>query len=838
MKITDISLGFKKNETIHCGLSRGDYPFFKSIRLKDNTNTKVIVHCTEAERRLTPESVIREFVGDSKIVYEIEKKTNVRSSKIIEVKSNKDKFVEYLRVNNIDYDDGIFEKLKMIEDELDVGSSTNCRSFTLLKMSLRGAIGIKEGTGRDDFEIDFTKYADGLIAFTGNIGSGKSTTLENCHPYARLLSRSGKLQDHFYLKDSYRKLIYVDDEGTYYSIEILIDGKTKNGKVKYLVSAGKDINDLEPIPECDGNSDTYEKWVDDTFGPIELFLRTCFFAKEATKGIPDIAETTKGQKKELFTSLIGIDGLGRISEASKKISSALSREMDSIDARIEEIDFDSIEKNYIETLEKDRELQGNLKEQKTYLKAILKESEAKKVEAESSIPNTETLERMKSMFAEQSKQKRTIETYELKKAKYEDIKEVFSVIENKRNSLTELKGEKMSKELKFEKGKVKLDEIKSSISNLKSNIKAFKESHILALTKSVCPTCGKPLEEHKEEELKDEIKENKSALKKLERELEKAEKSLEETKPVVDALESEYVESKKKIDAETNELKEIEATVYGYNLKDIEKEEAEYTFVKSFFDDEKYHKLCEDISKLEAEIKKRTGNARSEIEKLESLIAESESQLTHVEFDLDHINLEIGNYEAKLEMLNTDREIQKKLKADFKRKSIEVEQYDIITKAFSKNGIQALELEAMAPEIAGITNSILSSAYGDRFKISFETLREGSNHNLIEDFTIMVEDTSTGTSRPLEWLSSGETVWIKEALYNAFTIERQRTTGFTFKTRFLDESDGSLDSSARMKYLNMIESAHREGDVNHTVIITHSQELKDLIPQQIHFSRD
>lgn len=836
MNIKDISLGFNRNETIHVGLTKGSYPFYKSVKLKPNTNTKVIIHCTEADKKLVPESIIREFVGNSKIVYEVEKKTNVRSKKITEVKDNKDKFIEYLNVNNIECEEGLLDKLREIEDNLEINSASRSRSFTLLKMSLRGAIGIHEGTGKEEFELDFTKYADGLIALTGSIGSGKSTTIENCHPYPRLMTRNGKLQDHFYLKDSYRKLLYVDDDGTYYSIEMLIDGRA-NGKVKYLVYTGKDLDNLEAVPECDGNSDSYEKWVNETFGPVELFLRTCFFAKETTKGIPDIAETTKGQKKELFTSLIGIDGLDKIYNAAKLKCSELSNKVDKIEAKFDDIDFDSIENNYNETLSKNRALLNNMKEQKSVLKAIIKEADAKKTELEALVPSTDTLDRMKDMFSAQKKQKAIIDRYEANIELYEKIKSEFHVMKSLKETVTELKGEFISKDLKLSKVKSKESELKSVIKNSESNINAFKKSHLLELKKSVCPTCGMPLEEHKEEELKAEMKANKSELKKLEKELEKARKSLEELSPELESAQKGYDDAKTAYDDAENEYKSSIPSS-DIDLKDIEREEAEYTFVKSQFDLDKFNKLKDDINKLEDAINDRSSKAESEILKLEGILVESESKLTHVEFEIDRLISDISSYETKLDILNTDKEVQKKLREEHEVLVRESEQYDVIAKAFHKNGIQALELEAMAPEIAGITNSILASAYGDRFKISFETLRTGSSGQLIEDFSIMVEDTSTGTVRPLEWLSSGETVWIKEALYNAFTIERQRTTGFTFRTRFLDESDGSLDSSARMKYLNMIESAHKEGEVNHTVIITHSQELKDLIAQQINFSKN
>jgi exonuclease SbcC len=73
-------------------------------------------------------------------------------------------------------------------------------------LKLRGAIGIWKGLGLDEIEIDFTVFEPGLVTITGKNGNGKSTILENLHPFRTMVSRSGSLESHFYLKDSHRIL--------------------------------------------------------------------------------------------------------------------------------------------------------------------------------------------------------------------------------------------------------------------------------------------------------------------------------------------------------------------------------------------------------------------------------------------------------------------------------------------------------------------------------------------------------------------------------------------------------------------------------------------------------
>ena len=106
----------------------------------------------------------------------------------------------------------------------------------------------------------------------------------------------------------------------------------------------------------------------------------------------------------------------------------------------------------------------------------------------------------------------------------------------------------------------------------------------------------------------------------------------------------------------------------------------------------------------------------------------------------------------------------------------------------------------------------------------------------IDDFIINVFDSRSGRMKRLDLLSKGEGTLIKQSLYYAFSVIRARRTGFCFKTRFLDEADGALDSDTRVKYLKMIEIAHKMCNATQTILITHSQEIKEIVDQKIELS--
>jgi DNA repair exonuclease SbcCD ATPase subunit/predicted MPP superfamily phosphohydrolase len=163
-------------------------------------------------------------------------------------------------------------------------------------------------------------------------------------------------------------------------------------------------------------------------------------------------------------------------------------------------------------------------------------------------------------------------------------------------------------------------------------------------------------------------------------------------------------------------------------------------------------------------------------------------------------------------------------------------EWDLLRRAFGPDGIQALELDALAPGIADDTNSRIKAAYGDRFKIEFRTTRiagTGSKTKQVEDFSILVHDTEKGNVGLLENKSGGEFSEIKRALYDSFTAMRAKNANFRFLTRFLDEADGALDSASRTNYCRMLEADHESGKYRNTIIITHSDEVKAMISQKI-----
>ena len=195
--------------------------------------------------------------------------------------------------------------------------------MNVLKLKLRGAIGIKRGIGLEEVEIDFTQFRPGIVLFVGDNGKGKSTVIDNMHSFRRLASKDGPLASHFYLKDSYRILTF-EYEGEIYESKILIDG-ISGASEAYLYKAG--------VPVNDGKLTTYDKAITNLLGSEELFFNSSFSAAEK-KGI---AGLKPAERRNLFYELLNLLSYEKYCDISKLSLKELEIRQSSLEGEIKSL---------------------------------------------------------------------------------------------------------------------------------------------------------------------------------------------------------------------------------------------------------------------------------------------------------------------------------------------------------------------------------------------------------------------------------------------------------------------------------------------------------------------
>jgi exonuclease SbcC len=292
--------------------------------------------------------------------------------------------------------------------------------------------------------------------------------------------------------------------------------------------------------------------------------------------------------------------------------------------------------------------------------------------------------------------------------------------------------------------------------------------------------------------------------------------------------------------SEDDELERIGRDQAFYNV-----EEARETVRKAEAATSRIESMTERLSQIETELaelltKRDTAKAgiddaideryttmKAELEQTRSDHADLREQSARYASELDSFRKQIAGLE------DLESELKERRQAVYKKRD-DAEEWAYLQKACGPDGIQALELDALAPSISDVANGILESAYGARFIVQFQTTKMSSDgKKQLEDFLIQVYDTEHGTEQELSTLSGGESVWIKRAIYDAFGIIRDRNTGLRFLTSFQDETDGALDPEAKEAYARMLHAAHKQAGRSHTILITHSREVQELVGQRI-----
>lgn len=192
-----------------------------------------------------------------------------------------------------------------------------------LLLRLRGAIGIRDGLGLDEIEIKFSGFSPGLISIVGENGSGKTTILDNMHPFLELPSRNGSLSDHFFLRDSFREF-HFELNGKQYRSYIVIDART--GKTEaYFYAGGRPLND--------GRISTYKSEVEKLLGSPEVFFNSVFVAQ----GASGVTSLTASKRKDLFFELLGLQIYDRYVQYSKCRGDELEKEVAAKKALLDQV---------------------------------------------------------------------------------------------------------------------------------------------------------------------------------------------------------------------------------------------------------------------------------------------------------------------------------------------------------------------------------------------------------------------------------------------------------------------------------------------------------------------
>jgi exonuclease SbcC len=788
----------------------------------------------------------------------------VRAGEISEAQGLSAKLCIYAENSNEAPPEGVPEKAEHLEAEARAeGVAPAGLHIRIDRLRLRGAIGIWKGQGVDDVEIDLGGYDDGLIAMLGPNGAGKTTLIENLHPFPSMLTRDGKLQDHYRLRDSYRDLEWTDVRtGDTFRSLIQIDGANASGACDYHL-----YRNGEPI--ANGRKADYEEQIKRLFGSLSLYLRSAFVTQRASRGAPELSEATKGERKSLFRELGGLDYLQDYADRAKAHAKGLEAALLTDAGEIAALERDTTDvPDYAAALVTSRILLDAEREGTAAIEArghdLRAQSDAaqarlgahRKAETELNGLHNQVVtlghERgnaeqaiiaLKDALRRRPEWQAQLAKYEALKAQEEKENEKRTDILLDRERLTTEHGRALeahrTAQRKVESRQRELTDQAAALAREKDREVSAVDA-LLALLHSVeCPHCHKTFalggntEQASVEAKQQRVLDLDMDLVMIERDQDKAAAELAAlVAPAAPMLPG----------FDDGALRDILHDLEGYDIRVIRNALAQADKADAGIEaaGQRIMAIEVQLSGLKGQIAGAEGRldppAEECLRALNEALDVSAQRWRDARATIARLQAELAAAEKALADIERKRALLATARERVAGRQAEAAAWRWLERACGPDGIQALELDAMGPGIAAVANRILEAAYGQRFQIAFVTTRlsgSGARAKQIEDFQIIVRDSERGGEQPIETLSGGESVWIKRALYDAFGIIRDRATGQRFLTVFQDEADGALDPEARVAYVRMLEAAHVESGRRHTILITHSETVQQLIAQRI-----
>lgn len=251
--------------------------------------------------------------------------------------------------------------------------------------------------------------------------------------------------------------------------------------------------------------------------------------------------------------------------------------------------------------------------------------------------------------------------------------------------------------------------------------------------------------------------------------------------------------------------------------------------------EERLHQVEEDLKRRQATLSKEEAHLKEMQERL-SQLPDAEQALRRQMAEVDRLSQLVQNAQANLGAVRQQLaaiDAQKKrltqLEKEIQQQREAAIVYKDLVQAFGRNGLQAMIIEAVLPEIEQEANRLLARMTEGRMTVRLKTQRDLRSGGTAETLDIEIAD-ELG-ARPYELYSGGEAFRINFALRIALSKLLARRAGASLRTLFIDEGFGSQDDEGRLRLVDAINSIQDEFDL--IVVITHIEELKEAFPVRI-----
>ena len=233
------------------------------------------------------------------------------------------------------------------------------------------------------------------------------------------------------------------------------------------------------------------------------------------------------------------------------------------------------------------------------------------------------------------------------------------------------------------------------------------------------------------------------------------------------------------------------------------------------------------IAQLQTQSQNLDGDHQQEIQSLRQ-------NLQNWRSPMDSLLAQIGSLQQSQQQLEQSRDREQETLSQIELARHRQRIHTELHQAFGKNGIQALMLENVLPQIEIEANKILAQLSDRQLNVRFITQKSGKKSDrLIETLDIEIADTK-GT-RPYETYSGGEAFRINFAVRLALSRVIAQRKGSTLQTLIIDEGFGSQDQLGCDRLVSAINAI--ASDFECILVITHMPQMKEAFNMLIEVSK-
>jgi len=231
----------------------------------------------------------------------------------------------------------------------------------------------------------------------------------------------------------------------------------------------------------------------------------------------------------------------------------------------------------------------------------------------------------------------------------------------------------------------------------------------------------------------------------------------------------------------------------------------------------------------------RHPDCQTDIDTLENRISQRRSQL-------DHLLSQRGQLQQQIQQLEQLKLQQQEQQEHLQQLLYQAKLYRELTQAFGKNGIQALMIENVLPQLETEANYVLGRLSANQLHIQFVTQRASKSQSrssrkfgtkLIDTLDILIGDTQ-GT-RPYETYSGGEAFRVNFAIRLAIARLLAQRSGTALQLLIVDEGFGTQDQAGCDRLVSAINAI--APDFACILTVTHMPHLREAFQARIEVTK-